>query len=296
MDIVVRPAVADDLPALLPLLRGYSDFYEASPDEGALLAMASAFCADPDGQGRQLLAEADAGELVGFATVLWSWDTTTGTRLAVMEDLFVREGPAGEGRPEAPRRLQGLARDHGCAADVGDVAGQRARPAPVRPRPSADVARLPAVHHLREPAAGWSPRCPPPRGIRCPPCRVHSSSRPTSRSRPSSASRLQNPQMLRVHLGGDVLATKGAMIAYQGQIRFDHEKSGTMAKLLKKVVTGEDVSLMRVSGEGDVFFAAEAGFVFLIELGATRCRSTRATCSRSTPRSTGTSSACRAQA
>lgn len=78
---------------------------------------------------------------------------------------------------------------------------------------------------------------------------------------------LQNPQMLRVHLGGDVLATKGAMIAYQGQIRFDHEKSGTMAKLLKKVVTGEDVSLMRVSGEGDVFFAAEAGFVFLIELG-----------------------------
>lgn len=77
---------------------------------------------------------------------------------------------------------------------------------------------------------------------------------------------LQNPQMLRVHLGGDVLATKGAMIAYQGQVRFDHEKSGTMGKLLKKVVTGEDVSLMRVSGQGDVFFAAEAGYVFLIDL------------------------------
>ncbi len=77
---------------------------------------------------------------------------------------------------------------------------------------------------------------------------------------------LQNPQMLRVHLGGDVLAVKGAMVAYQGQIRFDHEKAGTMGKLLKKVVTGEDVSLMRVSGEGDVFFASEAGFVFLVEL------------------------------
>ena len=77
---------------------------------------------------------------------------------------------------------------------------------------------------------------------------------------------LQNPQMLRVHLGGDVLAVKGAMVSYQGQIRFDHEKAGSVGKLFKKVVTGEDVSLMRVSGEGDVFFASEAGFVFLIEL------------------------------
>ena len=77
---------------------------------------------------------------------------------------------------------------------------------------------------------------------------------------------LQNPQMLRVHLGGDVLAVKGAMVSYQGQIRFDHEKAGSVGKLFKKVVTGEDVALMRVSGEGDVFFASEAGFVFLIEL------------------------------
>lgn len=77
---------------------------------------------------------------------------------------------------------------------------------------------------------------------------------------------LQNPQMLRVHLGGDVLAVKGAMVGYQGQIRFDHEKAGSVGKLFKKVVTGEDVSLMRVSGEGDVFFASSAGFVFLVEL------------------------------
>jgi uncharacterized protein (AIM24 family) len=77
---------------------------------------------------------------------------------------------------------------------------------------------------------------------------------------------LQNPQMLRVHLGGDVLAVKGAMVAYQGQIRFDHEKAGSVGKLFKKVVTGEDVSLMRVSGDGEVFFASEAGFVFLVDL------------------------------
>lgn len=77
---------------------------------------------------------------------------------------------------------------------------------------------------------------------------------------------LQNSQMLRVSLGPDVLATKGAMVAYQGQVRFDHEKSGGFAKLAKKVMTAEDVSLMRVSGQGEVFFADQAGYVHLLTL------------------------------
>ncbi len=77
---------------------------------------------------------------------------------------------------------------------------------------------------------------------------------------------LQNSQMLRVALGDDVLAVKGAMVAYQGQVRFDHEKAGSMGKLLKKVLTSEDMPLMRVSGQGEVFFANEGGYVYLIEL------------------------------
>lgn len=56
------------------------------------------------------------------------------------------------------------------------------------------------------------------------------------------------------------------MVAYQGQVRFDHERTGGVGKLLKKAVTGEEVALMRVSGEGEVFFASEAGFVFLVDL------------------------------
>ncbi|MDT0202438.1 AIM24 family protein [Nocardioides sp. AE5] len=77
---------------------------------------------------------------------------------------------------------------------------------------------------------------------------------------------LQNDHMLRVGLGPDVLATKGAMVAYTGQVQFHHEKSGSMAKLAKKIVTSEDVSLMRVSGQGEVYFASDAGYVFLLEL------------------------------
>ncbi len=78
---------------------------------------------------------------------------------------------------------------------------------------------------------------------------------------------LQNNQMLRVSLGPDVLAVKGAMVAYQGRVEFLHEKAGSVGKLLKKMVTPEDMPLMRVSGQGEVFFASDAGYVYLLELG-----------------------------
>ncbi|HYO40588.1 MAG TPA: AIM24 family protein [Nocardioidaceae bacterium] len=77
---------------------------------------------------------------------------------------------------------------------------------------------------------------------------------------------LQNSQLLRVALGPDVLSVKGAMVAYQGAVRFDHEKAGSVGKLLKKMVTSEDMPLMRVSGQGEVFFANEAGYVYLVDL------------------------------
>lgn len=77
---------------------------------------------------------------------------------------------------------------------------------------------------------------------------------------------LQNSQLLRVALGPDVLAVKGSMVAFQGHVQFHHEKAGSMGKLLKKLVTSEDMPLMRVSGQGEVFFANEAGYVYLVEL------------------------------
>jgi uncharacterized protein (AIM24 family) len=76
----------------------------------------------------------------------------------------------------------------------------------------------------------------------------------------------QNSQMLRVALGPDVLAVKGAMVAFQGQVSFEHEKAGSVGKLLKKMVTSEDNPLMRVSGQGEVFFANEAGYIYLVDL------------------------------
>ncbi len=81
---------------------------------------------------------------------------------------------------------------------------------------------------------------------------------------------LQNAKMLKVALaGGTVMARQGSMVAYQGQVTFDYQSAGGIGKMLKKAVTGEGVDLMRVSGQGDVFFADLASDVHVIELDGT---------------------------
>ena len=90
----IERVVTADLPELLPLMRAYCDFYEVSPSDQALLALARALIADPEHEGVQLLARRD-GEAVGFATIFWSWATTSAERIGVMNDLYV--APAGRG-------------------------------------------------------------------------------------------------------------------------------------------------------------------------------------------------------
>jgi uncharacterized protein (AIM24 family) len=77
----------------------------------------------------------------------------------------------------------------------------------------------------------------------------------------------QSSKMLRIDVSGgrDVLAAKGAMVAYQGQIEFQHEGAGA-GRMLKKLVTGEGAALMRMRGEGEVFLARDAANVFTVQL------------------------------
>jgi uncharacterized protein (AIM24 family) len=79
----------------------------------------------------------------------------------------------------------------------------------------------------------------------------------------------QNHKMLKVRLGGGpghFFAVQGSMVAYQGAVDFAYEGSGGMNRMLKKAFTGEGMSLMRVSGTGDVFLARDADDVFVLEL------------------------------
>jgi GNAT superfamily N-acetyltransferase len=90
----------EDLDELLPLMRGYCDFYEVSPSDDALFALARALIADPEREGVQLMAR-DDGEAVGFATIYWSWATTIAARIGVMNDLFVAASARGTGAADA---------------------------------------------------------------------------------------------------------------------------------------------------------------------------------------------------
>jgi uncharacterized protein (AIM24 family) len=78
---------------------------------------------------------------------------------------------------------------------------------------------------------------------------------------------LQNPRLLKVELAGITIQAKlGAMVAYQGEVKFERAGSGGMARLMKKVATGEGVKLMTVSGAGEVFLADHAQEVHLVKL------------------------------
>ena len=97
----IDSASEDDLGALLPLMRGYCDFYEAEPSGDGLMTMARALIAGPDADGMLLVARDGDGVPIGFATVGWKWSSLRAARIAVMEDLFVGPEARGHGFADA---------------------------------------------------------------------------------------------------------------------------------------------------------------------------------------------------
>jgi ribosomal protein S18 acetylase RimI-like enzyme len=105
-----------DLPELLPLMRGYCDFYEVAPTDEQLLGLSRALIADPQRDGVQFIARNDDGAAVGFATIYWSWATTIASRIGVMNDLFVAPKARGTGAAEdLIRACVDECRKHGAA-------------------------------------------------------------------------------------------------------------------------------------------------------------------------------------
>jgi len=109
--VTVEPARPEDVQGLLPLMRGYCDFYGASPSDRSLERMAKALIASGEADGMLLVARGDGGDPVGFAAVGWKWSSLRGARVAVLEDLFVAEST----------------RRHGAGRALIDACAERAR-------------------------------------------------------------------------------------------------------------------------------------------------------------------------
>jgi uncharacterized protein (AIM24 family) len=76
---------------------------------------------------------------------------------------------------------------------------------------------------------------------------------------------LQGPRLLKVELSEtSVIAKNGAMVAYQGDVRFEH-KGGGLGRFVKKAI-GESLSLMQAEGSGELFLAYQAMLVHSLEL------------------------------
>ena len=119
-----------DLGDLLVLMRAYCDFYEVAPSDEDLLALSQALIDNPIAEGVQFIGRADDGSAIGFATVFWSWATTSGGRQGIMHDLYVNEAARGTGIARSLiDTCVDTAREHGCVALIWQTAldNQRAQ-------------------------------------------------------------------------------------------------------------------------------------------------------------------------
>jgi uncharacterized protein (AIM24 family) len=77
----------------------------------------------------------------------------------------------------------------------------------------------------------------------------------------------QNPAVIKATLTGTpLLVTRGAMIAFQGDVTFAYQGSGGVSKYLKAAATGEGMKLMRCEGTGELFVSHGGNKLHLLDL------------------------------
>jgi len=78
---------------------------------------------------------------------------------------------------------------------------------------------------------------------------------------------LQGSKMLKVELASETVQAKlGSMVAYSGDVKFEHAGSGGLKRMAKKAMTGEGAELMKIPGSGEVFLADLAQEIQLVKL------------------------------
>ncbi|RKT07512.1 uncharacterized protein (AIM24 family) [Streptomyces sp. 3211.6] len=75
---------------------------------------------------------------------------------------------------------------------------------------------------------------------------------------------LQNAKSVKYAVNGEMLARQGSMVAFRGNLQFERKGQG-IGGMLKRAVTGEGLALMAVRGQGEAWFAHQAGNCFIID-------------------------------
>jgi GNAT superfamily N-acetyltransferase len=127
-EVDIARVTAGDVDELMPLLRGYCEFYKSAPSEQSLHTLCEALLANPDGAGIQLLARTPDGTAVGFATLYWTYSTLHPGPIGLMNDLYV--APAARGGGIGPALIEACTAEsarHGAIALEWATAPDNAR-------------------------------------------------------------------------------------------------------------------------------------------------------------------------
>jgi GNAT superfamily N-acetyltransferase len=111
----IREATVEDIPALMPLFRGYFDFYESDPDDADVEVLLREIIALPEDEAFLLVATDGEGKIVGFANNDWKWSSLRGKKIVLLDDLFVHPDARGGGYADALiKAVAEVARRHGA--------------------------------------------------------------------------------------------------------------------------------------------------------------------------------------
>ena len=79
---------------------------------------------------------------------------------------------------------------------------------------------------------------------------------------------LETDRLLEVNLNGMIWSKMGAMVAYEGDIKFSREKltEHGIGNMFKKAFTGEGTPLMKATGQGKLYLADQGKKIILLQL------------------------------
>lgn len=124
-------------------------------------------------------------------------------------------------------------------------------------------------HTAPDPAAAAAPGATATAPDYAMPAGLASSTLFTENQEASTTGRMtrQNPAVIKATLTGTpLLVSRGAMIAFQGDVTFAYEGSGGVGKYLKAAATGEGMKLMRCEGTGELFVSRGGHKLHLLDL------------------------------
>ncbi|MGV9450518.1 TerD family protein [Streptomyces sp. NPDC003635] len=179
--------------------------------------------------------------------------------------------PAPYGQPPQPQQPYGQPPAPSAPMPPGYGQAPTAPPGYGQPTPPPGYGQTPPPGYGQQPAYGQVPGQPAPYGAPQGASQAPGVAAALEQFRETPTGQRwtqQNKKMVRVDLGiggQPVLARQGSMVLYQGKVDFSYKGAGFAGRVVGNA-TGQEMQLMRCTGQGQVFLAENSTMLHPIEL------------------------------